>query len=74
LVEAQAGGVKYVLGKVPSGSHGAGDERSRGCSGGSNGGRRRTVGERRRLERTVGPAFIGEAFPGDVAMTPEMRP
>jgi hypothetical protein len=34
LVDARVGGVEYVLGKVSSGSHGAGDERNRGCGGG----------------------------------------
>jgi hypothetical protein len=34
LVNARAGGVEYVLGKMSSGSHGAGDERDRCCGGG----------------------------------------
>jgi hypothetical protein len=40
----------------------------------SNGGRRRTVGEMAAQVRAVGPSFIGEAFPDDVAVTPEMLP
>jgi hypothetical protein len=34
LVDARAEGVKYVLRKVSRGSHGASDERNRGCGGG----------------------------------------
>jgi hypothetical protein len=34
LVDTRAGGVEYVLGRVSGGSHGAGDEKNRGCSGG----------------------------------------
>jgi hypothetical protein len=74
LVNARAGGVKYVLGKMSSGSHCAGGERNRGCGDGSNGGRRRTVGKTAARVREVGPAFIGKAFPSDVAVTLEMLP
>jgi hypothetical protein len=34
LVDTRAGGVEYVLGRVSGGSHGAGDERNRGCGAG----------------------------------------
>jgi hypothetical protein len=68
----RARSVKCELGKVPSSSHGAEDERSRGFGGGSNGGRRRTGGRRR--ERRGWPGFCRRRVPGDVVVTPEMRP
>jgi hypothetical protein len=52
--KARAGSVEQVLGEVPSNSHGAGYERSKGFGGGSNGGRRRTGG------RTTGTARLGK--------------
>jgi hypothetical protein len=63
-----------VLGKLPSSSHGAGDERSRGCDGGSNGGWRQIVGKGDGLSVRGQPAFRGKELPGDVAVMPEMRP